>query len=198
MDSACFRLRAVAIGTLPVLAAGCYVEVFSDDYLQSTAGGTSVYSYPSRVVGCAVVAGLALVVAGWLLTRGRSKSSDLAAYGFALMFFGGPFGLVFLAPSLYYDRLVVSEHTVRVHTGFWWSPTIRTIELDELRALKLVLKRSNNARTPWRIDRELTCVHKAGDVRDVPVGDLLRVGLEEILDKAKQRGVQVERIDLTR
>jgi hypothetical protein len=190
MSAARVKRHALMAASVLLAATGCYEHAVSE--------GQSVYTFAPWVVALTIVAGLLLTVLGWLLRRGRSITSDRGLLGSLLMGLAGPLALLVLASSLCRDRVTVNDHEAQVATGFWCAQTTRSIQFDDLAELKLVFKRSENARNPGRVDRELVCVGKDARVRIVPVGDLLGMAVEEVIQKAQARGVNVSRQDHTR
>jgi hypothetical protein len=99
----------------------------------------------------------------------------------------GPFLLIFLAPVMYMDRVVVDEAHFEGRYGFWFAPTKFDIRFDDVREMRYVATRDHKN----RIKHELLCVMKGGDTRTVSAGDLVRNAIPEILSRAEEKKIPV-------
>jgi hypothetical protein len=154
------------------LASGCYEKVVQGD--------ESVYRFAGWVGIVVIAAGLVGIPAGWLLRRWSAK------WGFVLMGMS-PLLLILIAPAMYSDRVVVGPDGFHARYGIWFSPRVHDVRFDTLKEIRRVGVRNSKG----RINYELHCVRKDGEVEAIAIGDLVVKAVPEILSRAKARHVPV-------
>jgi hypothetical protein len=145
--------------------------------------GGEVISFATWVVVLAVLVGVLAVPLGWLIAR-RNR---VAGY---LILVASPIAAVVFAPMLASDRVAYDADHFEAHYGLWWSPSEFNIRFADLREIRIVSKES------WNRGRKSTsyfldCVMKTGETQQVSVGTLMQEVVDEILARARKRGVPV-------
>jgi hypothetical protein len=159
-----------------LFASGCYE--------QSVRGDQSVYGFAWWVGVGVIVGSLIAVPLGWVIRRWSGR------WSFVLIVMG-PLLLVFVAPAMFLDKVVVDREHFEARYGFWFSPTRHNLRFDDMRELRYVETRDRKNRVKY----ELHCVMKAGDTRVVHVGDLVQFAVPEILERAKAKQVPVTKVE---
>jgi hypothetical protein len=169
------RLRLALAASLLVLLSGCYEK--------SVTGDQSVYKFAWWVGLLVILGGLVAVPLGLAIRNWSGR------WGFALIVMG-PVLLIFFAPVMYLDRVVVDSTHFEVRYGFWFAPTKHNIRFDDVREMRYVATRGRKN----RIQYELVCAMKGGDTRTVSAGDLVINAVPEILRRAEEKQIPVTRI----
>lgn len=165
------KRRMAAMAVLVVCSlAGC-IE-------QTTRGNESVYLFAWWVGPTLIVGGILGIPAGWFLRQWNQK------LGVALLIIGPVLLLVF-APNIYNDRVLIDDEHFEARYGFWFSPSNHNIRFDDLNSIQYVEVLGRRGRKKY----ELHCHHKAGSTTIVSAGDLVRPSVQEILARAKAKGV---------
>jgi hypothetical protein len=148
--------------------AGCYEH--------TTRGNESFYQFASWLGPVIIGAGILAIPIGWLTRKSK--------LGFVLMCMG-PVLLLFVAPAMYSDRVVIDDDHFEAHYGLWFNPSVRNVRFSDLREIRYVSVQG----TRGRIKYELHCVNKNGNEAVVPAGDLIKYTVQEIMTRAKAKGV---------
>jgi hypothetical protein len=168
----------LALG-LPCLSAGCHAT--------TTQGDATVYTFAWWVPVSALLACLLAIPAGHVLAKRTLKVAyTLTGVGAGL--------LVVLVPSLFLDRVVLDDHHFSLRTGFWFYPRRHTVAFEDLSQLRL-MRKIVHSRGKTTESYLLECEHKDGTTEEVPVGDLMKCAVRDILDRAESAGVAVPRRD---
>jgi hypothetical protein len=161
-------LAALALCFLP----GCYEH--------EVRGNESSYHWVWWLGPAVTGAGILGVAIAWFL-RKRSPVGAMFLVIMALVLF------LIVAPSMYTDRVVVDSDHFEATYGFWFSPSVHKVRFNELSEIRYVEIPGNRG----KINQELHCVSNTGDITVVHIGDLVRNTVDEILTRAKTKGVRV-------
>ncbi|HEY2839846.1 MAG TPA: hypothetical protein VGJ26_11890 [Pirellulales bacterium] len=145
----------------------------------------SIYSYEPYVFGLMLLASVVAVPAGWFL---RKKSGRVGGFGW-VMLIGGPIMLVAVVPGFWSDFIKVDEQGFELKTGFWFAPTHYKVEFDKLSSIALTAETRTGRRGRKETSYFLQCAERAAAGDKVPVGDMMKVALDEILTRAHDKGV---------
>jgi hypothetical protein len=163
----------ILVGLLALgLFAGCYEHV--------SRGNQSIYQFAWWLGPVVIAGGVLGIPAGWLLRKWSPK------WGFVLMGLA-PLLLLFVAPAMYSDRVLIDDEHFEARYGFWFNPSEHNLRFQDLREIKYVEVSGNRGRTNY----ELHCFTKTGQVSVVHAGDLVKNTVPEILARARARGVVV-------
>jgi hypothetical protein len=169
------RLWGIFLGVGLLAASGCITR--------ESLGDEVVYSFPTWMVVLTVVAGVAAVPVGWLVTR----KNRLA--GWMVMVLGPPAAGLF-APMLASDRVAFDADHFEARYGFWWSPSEFNIRFADVQEIRWVTK-EGSSRGRQTYSHFLDCVMKSGRTQQVSVGTVMQEAVDEILARARARGVPV-------
>jgi len=159
--------------TLPVLL------LFGPRISTVTDGNSIVYS-PSLVLpvisfAFAVIIGVGAVVF-WMQPRGFSRSIAAALALVALY-------VLFNAPTGLNHRLVVTPHSFDLRIGSWYAPQNTKLDFTSLHYLSVDQLKDGGY--------EINAITREGTQTSIPVNDLLKKALPEILRGAAQSGVVI-------
>lgn len=154
------------------LVAGCYERV--------SQGNTAVYHFVWWLGPAVIAGGILGVPFGWLLRKAVPK------WGYALMIVG-PLLLIFVAPAMYSDHVVIDDDHFEATYGLWFSPQVQSLQFKDLSQIQYVGIPDNRGRTKY----EMHCLTRTGQMTVVPAGDLVRQTVPELLARAKAKGVAV-------
>jgi hypothetical protein len=161
--------------TLPLLVlAGCATRYVNGDQV--------TYRFNlMAVVGVGVAGALAMPL-GWFLRRFSQR------IGWVLMVVGA-LALVLVAPSMWHDRVEVDDEHFACSVGALGG-SHHSIRFANLQSIRWVEEESQGRarHTNYFLD----CVKKDRTVERVPVGDLMKEAVGEILAQARAHGVPIE------
>jgi hypothetical protein len=163
-----------AVGAL-CLCAGCYTR--------TSQGDRTTYAFAGWLLALIIVAALAALPAAWFLR----KRSGKWAFVLGCM---APIVLILAVPSMFRDRVEVSPAGFRMSTGLWFAPNSHQYEFDQLAGMELRARTVQGRGGPHE-EYDLVCRPKGGTPQSVPIGDLMRFAVREIVEAAKAKGVPV-------
>lgn len=170
-DSGANRMQYVLFAVL-LFVPGCYEKSVNAD--------RTVYGYAWWVGLLVIATGLLAAPLGLVVRHWNRRLS----FGLIVL---GPFLLTLFAPAIYLDRVVVDAEHFETRDGLWMMPTEHSIRFDDMSKLRYVTKQDRDN----RINYELHCVMKDGDIRFVHAGDLVRHAAPDILSRAKAKHIEV-------
>lgn len=177
-----WRFRIALLSTSAVLVmlsiSGC-VKATED-------GSGTVYTFERYVFELVLLAAFAAALIGWVLQR---RGGRIGAYGWSTLAFGFVL-LVVLAPALWSDYIRVDAQGFELKTGLWFSPTHHMIDFNKLTSIALT-DEIRSGRNGKRTNYFLVCEQHAGPSEKVPVGDMMKKALDDILQRANEHGVIV-------
>lgn len=178
MRSMRFLPRAIGrwMVIVPILlaCAGCIQR--------SARGDVSTYGFETWVVLGIALGGIVAAPAGWFLRKRTAR------FGWALLILG-PIAAIFIAPSMWTDRVVVdSEHFAR--SSAMPGSNNQSIRFDDVSALHY---RSKVERSGRRSSRKyyLDVTQKSGQVQTISLGTLFQEAIGEIFERAAAKGIPV-------
>ncbi len=155
-----FRGRSALLATSAALClftcAGCVRE--------STENGASTFRYESWVPVCTFLGCLVAIPAGWIIRR-RSKR-----YGWGLVVLG-PLGMVFLAPSLLLDRVIVDRAGIHSRTGIWGMTAVHDLLYQDVKVVKIISESRTSRRGGKQTSSYLLCALKSGGSAKMPINN---------------------------
>jgi hypothetical protein len=154
------------------LLSGCYERVAQ--------GNQAIYRFAWWMGPLIIVGGILGFPLGWIVRRWSRR------VGFVLMFLS-PILVLFAAPDMYSDRVLIDDDHFEARYGFWFSPNEHNVRFADLREIQYVPVRDRKGRKKY----ELHCITKASQVTVVHCGDLVKYTVPEILARAKARGVAI-------
>jgi hypothetical protein len=163
------------------LLVAAFLLTLASCYNVETVDGQRVYHFAGWVRALVPLAALAAVPVGWLVRR---RSVWLS---FVLLILA-PVLLVMVAPATFVDKVVVDGQHFECRYGFWWAPSQHNVRFADLREIRLAETVSIN-RGGKQYHYTLHCFQKAGGEEKVPVGDLMKQALDDILSQARAAGV---------
>lgn len=169
-----FLARSAALFLL--LLAGCVRE--------TTEGTASTFRYELWVPISAFLGGLVAVPAGLAL---RHKS---ARYGWVLIILG-PLAVVFVAPSLMLDRVIVDDAGFHSRTGVWGMTSVHDVKLADAGSVRIIAETSTTKRGK-QTNYFFLCQLKSGGTVKFPVNnEVVKAAAPKILDRLRAHGVPV-------
>jgi len=145
-------------------------------------GDVSTYGFEMWVVLGIAVGGIVAAPAGWFLRK------RVARLGYALLILG-PIATIFIAPTMWTDRVVVdSEHFER--TSAMPGSNNQSVRFDDVRSLHY---HSRVERSGRRSSRKyyLDVNQKSGQVQTISPGTLFQEAMGEIFERAAAKGIAV-------
>jgi hypothetical protein len=182
--------RGVVAGALVLLAISRHLGPGAVATTQQ--GNATVYSYSPQgsVVIMAVFGGLAtlacvLAVLFWMQRGAVQRGASVELFLLAS-------GALVVAPSGRRHCVVVTRDRVFHRVGLWFSSTDTELEFNSLSHAWIV---ETDPGHPGRRTYELQCRKRGGgELVAIPIYDLLKAALPEVLRRAAQRGVVVGQI----
>ncbi len=168
------KLAFSFVAFLGLILAGCSTRYVEGDHV--------TYRFNVFIVlGVGLLSAVALP-AGWFLRRFSQR------LGFVLMGVGF-IVLVLVAPSMWTDRVQVDNDHFECNVGaLGGSP--HSIQFNDLKSIRWVeIETEGRGR---HMTYFLDCVRSSGSTERVPVGDLMKEALEEILTRVHDRGIPIE------
>jgi len=165
-------IRAGALATC-VLLAGCHDRTLE--------GRTAVYTFAGWAGLLVILAGAAALGLGWGFRRTRVLHS-------VFFFIAGVLLLLFFAPAMYRDRVIVADDHLELRYGFWFSQTVHHVRFEGLREVEHLTSLPMRRR---RRRNELNFTTTDHHVIQVLVGRLAKKAVPEILERLRARGVRV-------
>ena len=146
--------------------------------------GGRLISYQLWVPAGVMAVGLVAIPIGLILRR------KLAWAGWSLMIIG-PIAAIVMAPSLYRDRVEISDDRLFVRTGIWGLTAVHDVEFAKLKQIRItaeVVRDKNSTRTNYFYN----CDTAAGVVK-VPVNNALtQYAAPLILESVRKRGIPIQ------
>ncbi|HYH69173.1 MAG TPA: hypothetical protein VD866_31050 [Urbifossiella sp.] len=156
--------------------AGCYQKVAE--------GTTLVYSCQPWLPVLLVVAGVAAVPLGVWVFRRKSRM-----WGVVLAV-AGPVAAGVVGPTMFLDRVMVTDDGFTSRHGFWWSPSVHEVRYDDLANVRLV-EEERSGRRGKNYSYFFDCTFKSCKQERVPLGDVMREALPEIAVRFREHDVPV-------
>ena len=147
--------RTVLVLGLLISVAGCVRE--------TNVNGELVYQYELWVPLAAILAGLIATPIGWLL---RERS---VRFGWGLVVIG-PIATAVVAPSLFQDRVAVSEQGFHIRTGIWGLTSVHSVQFDDVKEIRISAE-TTLGRRGRHTNYYLNCDHKSGGSSKVPINN---------------------------
>lgn len=98
--------------------------------------------------------------------------------------------LLLIAPSMYLDKIEVGANGFVHSGGLWFDPNFNKVDFHEVERLEIHAQEIKGRVN--RIQYDLIVHYKSGADDTVPIGDLMRFALREIVEKAKQKGIVID------
>jgi hypothetical protein len=175
LSRSCGR-RFLLLGALLLVLGGCVQE--------SQVNGERVFQYELWVPLTALFAGVLAVPIGYALRENTPR------LGWGLVLFA-PMIALFFVPSLFRDRVVVSDRGFHVRTGIWGLTAVHSIDFSNIKQIQIT-SRLAVRRRGLRTDYYLNCEKKSGGWTDVGMNNsVTRASLEAILEAADANGIPV-------
>jgi hypothetical protein len=140
------------------------------------------------------VIGVVSVVAGFFVAL-RSSEFWKRLWSGLLFMLVVPVLAGFIAWTVSYQTLSVNDSAFNLHIGFPWAPIDHEVAFDTLAAMEF-RQQESFVRGQRRINYEVICHRKQGGSETVPLGDLMKAALDEILRRAQQHNVRILAIEL--
>lgn len=174
-------IRRAAFGSLWVIAlvtaSGCVTE--------STEGSTSKFSYELWIPLSIFFGGVVAAPAGWVL---RSWSGRV---GWGLLV-GGPLAALFFAPSMFLERVIVTENGFSSRGGIWGATVSHDVEFKEIRSVRLTSEQSTGRRGRKKTNYYMICEKSDGTSAKVALGnDVAEAAAVRILMILSERGIPI-------
>lgn len=166
----------ILLALLILVTGGCVKE--------SADGDQSIFRFAPWLIATALGITIAVMIIGWWVRKRINIGLGMVILGVIC--------LLVVIPSLVSERVVLNDNGFRLVTGFWFSRTRMAVEFDDTICITVTEKARAQRRAASRKDVNLVCNAKKDD-RDqvVPVGDLMKRALPEILARAKAAGVEI-------
>jgi hypothetical protein len=185
------RRTARRLGGL-VLAA-LVLGAFSGCVQQKVQGDTITYTYELWVAAAGGLGAVAAGIFGWFLSDFGTGSVwsyfSIKRTGWGLMI-GAPIMATALLPAVFTNYVKVDDYHFEVKNGWWWSDDRHNVRFDQLKEIDLAqeehLTRRGTSRTYF-----FDCVRHSGEHERVQLDPLMTQAVAEILQRAKDRGVDV-------
>ena len=185
------RPRMLACAMLCWTSTGC-VET-------AVASGLTRVGYPMWGIGLVVLVGVALAAAPVLRLRrtpGRTRPPGTSGFHEALAFVGVVL-LVFVAPQLHAQRVVIDAQGFELREGFWMTARPKYVSFDDLSAVRVSRATVVGRRQPgngapgqtdlWAFER------RDGSTLLVPaLGRVHQAALDAIAERLRARGIAIE------
>jgi hypothetical protein len=161
---------------------------------QSDSDGMTTYTYAwwTAILG----AGGAVFSAalGWFLIGSGPDMQLLGPIsvrktGYALLV-GGPLLGVLLVPTVFTHYVKVDDQHFEVQQGWWALPVKYNVRFGDLKKIEFETEQHYRQRTPIA-SYYMVCVSQGDGRRRVELDALVREALDDVLTKAKMRGVRV-------
>lgn len=142
------------------------------------------FTFPSHIIAIPIVVGvIALLVA----LVGGLKFKNIPVVLIGLFFAFNALGL--FAPMMWLDRVVLDEQKLEQTTGFWFAPTVKGFEYDEVTSVTITTEI-----TPKGLENDIWLVHYQDGRRErIDPGDLWAMNTDEIVPRLEQEGIVVVR-----
>ncbi len=170
------NLARFAVALCCIAMAGCYNKVNQN--------GIVNVSFQLWVPLSMILGGLVLIPVGILLAVQKKYLWGI------LLIIAGPIAAGCVAPGMFLDKVVVSPNEFTSSHGFWWSQTTHRIQYNDLREVRVIVEETRNRRGTSK-SYSFDCVFKDGRTERVPLGDLMRQAVPEMVAQFNQHGVIV-------
>ena len=166
----------MAVVALALAAGGCVDR--------SVKGDEIVYGFSWWVPVITLLGALVLLPVGWLL---RSKSSR---FGWGMMLISPVLAIV-VFPTTLTDKVRVDANHFESADGVWFMSTKHDVKFDDLHELRHVTYEERGRRGRKRTKQKFLCIRTGGAKESVSIGALLQRAEEEIMERARAKGVTV-------
>ena len=171
-------VNCLLAGVCCFLLSGCYKRVSEN--------GNTTISFESWVPLLIAVGGLFAVPIGLLLFTKKQKF-----WGIVLIILG-PLAAIALAPGMFQDHVVVSKDHFFSRHGFWWSPITHEVKYDDLNRVHVTVEEKTGRRGRKSYSYFFECSFKNGKQERVPLGDLMKEALPDIVHGFREHGIRVD------
>jgi len=161
-----------------VLASAC-----SGCYHKSTVQDTVVFGFAWWLQAVVVLGSILAFPAGWFLYKKWAKG------GFVLMGMA-PILLVIVMPMMFLDKVEVRPDGFQARWGIWFAPQSAKVEFTSVTVLELQPEQRED-RLGQHSNYRIVCTLRDGGTETIPVGDLMRSAVRDIIDRASKKGVQI-------
>ena len=96
-----------------------------------------------------------------------------------------------LAPGLYMDRVLVNDQGFQSSHGFWWDRVEHKVRYADLSHVQLVVEERTGRRGRKQYSYYFDCSFKSPPQERIPLGDLMREALPDILAQFEKYNVPV-------
>ena len=170
-------ILAVA-GSCCLLFSGCYRRVSENGRLE-----LSFEIWVPLVAALACILGVPL---GVVVFRNSKKLAGV------ILALGGPMLLVGFVPSLFMDRVVVTGEGFTSTHGVWWDQTRHDVKYADLQGVNVVVEEKIGRRGKKNYSYFFDCTSKSGKMERVPLGDLMKKAIPDIITQFGDHGVAVQ------
>lgn len=139
--------------------------------------------FPIHIALVPVAIAASVLLLGVLLFVKVSKVLGLLIAAFGL-FFGALFG-----PMLLMDKVVVDDHRIRQHTGFWFDQTVKGFDFDGIERVTITTGRDMKG----RVIEVWVAEYAGGPSIEVDPGDLWETNGDIIAKHLSTRGIEIVR-----
>ncbi|WP_437676704.1 hypothetical protein [Sorangium sp. So ce131] len=143
-----------------------------------------IYTFPTYVPGiAAAIAVLAASIGALLLWRRKPPIVALIAFGVSALAGG------IVAPTLARDRVVLDDQKLEQRTGLWFAPTVKGFRLADVASVTIgsARDRKNREYEVWIVKT------RSGEARQIDPGDLWEMNGQDIIQRLRDRGIEVRR-----
>src|SRR5689334_3841920 len=142
----CCARRFLLLGGLLLVLGGCVQE--------SQTNGERIFQYELWVPLSVLFAGILAMPIGYAL---RERTARM---GWSMVVLG-PLAAMFLAPSLFRDRVTVSSNRFHIQTGIWGLTSVHTVNFADIKQIHVTSEKVVRRRG-LRNDYYLNCQKKSG------------------------------------
>jgi hypothetical protein len=167
---------------------------FAGCVARAQSGDKSLYTTEVWLPVTLAAAGVISIVVGLVVALRSSGFWKKVGYALLLMLVV-PVIAGIIAWTVSYQSLEVNDSEFNLHIGFPWAPIDHDVPFDALGALEF-RQWETRRRGGTQINYEMICHWKRGGSSVVPLGDLMKAGLDDILGRARQHGVAILRLEL--
>ena len=172
-DRSHVRFLLTAAGCL--FLAGCVTKSVGN-------AGTSVH-YARWLPIAIFLVGLVAVPVGLVLR----KHTGRLGWGLIII---GPLAALMFAPSLFLERVVVSDDGFESHSGIWGMTAGANVDFDSVTSIRIAEEKTGGRRSRWI--EVLYFEMKAGEDVRLPLNNDVKIeAAMEIIERAAQRGIPV-------
>jgi hypothetical protein len=160
------------IGLVCLLLSGCYKETVTGD--------VTTITYAWWVTLLALVCGVGAIAVGWAIRE--NEELERLCWG---LIGGGSLLLLIVVPITFRNKVAVDPQHVASTSGFWFFGSSNDIKFVDIHRMELHSKASRRS-----ISYYLLCFKRQGGKVEVPVGDLVKPVLPQIIAMAVTNNVE--------